>query len=129
MSQENVELVERAWGGFAPTRARPGFHPNIEWHLDASHPDPRVLRGIEDVAEYFRGWAASFDQMRVDVDEYLARGDQVVAPFVVYARLRGSEAEVTLAETWTFKVRDGAIIEVREYLTKDAALEAIATEE
>lgn len=129
MSQQNVELVERAWGGLAPTRPRAGFHPNIEWHLDASHPDQRVLRGIQDVAEYFRGWAAAFDEVRVEVGEYLDAGEHVVSPFVAHARPRGSKAEVALAETWTFKVRDGAIIEVREYLTKEAALKAIAAQE
>lgn len=50
------------------------------------------------------------------------QGSDVVTRFVVYARPRGSDAEVELAETWAFKVRIGAIVEVREYLSKEAAL-------
>ena len=48
----------------------------------------------------------------------------VVTPFIVYGRPRGSGAEVELAETWAFKVSEGLIVEVREYLTREAALTA-----
>ena len=62
--------------------------------------------------------------MRVEVAEYLDRGEYVVTPFIVYGRPRGSGAEVELAETWAFKVSEGLIVEVREYLTREAALTA-----
>jgi ketosteroid isomerase-like protein len=129
VSLENVALIERAWAEFARSCARSGFHPNLEWHLDSGHPDQRVLHGIDEVAEYFRGWDLSFDGMLIEISEYLDEGDYVVTPFVVHARPRGSGAEVELAETWTFNVRDGAIVEVREYLSKEAALEAVGSEE
>jgi hypothetical protein len=129
VSQANVELVERAWADFADSGARTGFDSGVEWHLDSGHPDQRVLRGIEEVTEYFRGWGLAFDAMRIEVEEYLDHGVYVVTPFVVYARPRGSDAEVELAETWTFKVRGGVIVEVREYLTKEEALDAVSREE
>jgi ketosteroid isomerase-like protein len=128
VSKENVEVVEHALAQFL-AGTRTDFDPNVEWHLDHSHPDQRVLRGAQEVAEYFRGWGVAFDGMRIAVEEYLDRGDYVVAPFVVYARPRGSDAEVELAETWTFKVRQGLIVEVREYLTRKAALAALDAEE
>jgi ketosteroid isomerase-like protein len=113
-----------AWADFAPSEDT-GFDPTIEWHLDSGHPDQRVLRGLDEVADYFRGWTLSFDRMRVEVAEYLDTGEYVVTPFVVYGQLRGSSAEVELAETWTFRVRDGAIVEVREYLDRSEALHAV----
>jgi ketosteroid isomerase-like protein len=130
MAQGNVEVVEEAWAEFrrtARTGSRKGFHPNLEWHLDSGHPDQRVLRGITEVTDYFRGWDLSFDAMRIEVEEYLDRGEYVVTPFVLYARPRGSSAELELAETWTFKVRDGLVVEVREYLSTEAALASLQT--
>jgi ketosteroid isomerase-like protein len=128
VSQENVEVVEHAMTEFL-AGIRTDFAADVEWHLDHSHPDQRVLRGAADVAEYFRGWGLAFEGMRIAVEEYLDRGDYVVTPFVVHGRPRGSNAEVELAETWTFKVQRGVIVEVREYLTMEAALAALDAEE
>lgn len=83
---------------------------------------------MQEVAEYFRGWDLSFDGIRIEVAEYLDKGEYVVTPFVVYARPRGSDAEGGLAETSMFKVRNGAIVEVREYLSTEAALMAVAAQ-
>ena len=127
MSQENVELV-RAYAAAAVTSGVAVvsfFAPDIEWHLDSSHPDQRVLHGRQEVAEYFAGWTATFDEIRLDVEDYLDCGEHVVMPFTVHGRPRGSTAEVQLTETWNFKVDGGAIVEVREYLDTDEALRAV----
>ncbi len=130
MSVENVELL-RAYGRASVDGLEailPFYAPDIVWHLDASHPDQRILRGKQEVAEYFRGWYASFDDMRSEPGQFIDRGEYVVVPFVAYARPRGSSAEVRLAETWAFRVRDGVIVEVHEYLDTDDALAAIPVE-
>jgi ketosteroid isomerase-like protein len=126
MSLKNVELVQTliAESNEAQDVVLSGVHPDVEWHLDSNHPDQRVLRGVDDVAAYFRQWLDAFDGVRIDVDDYVDRGDYVVMPFVAYGRLRRSTAEVPLAETWVFTVRNGFIVEVREYLTLDEALNA-----
>ena len=40
--------------------------------------------------------------------------------------MAGSEAETRLRETHVWKFRDGRAVEVREYRTKELALEAVA---
>jgi hypothetical protein len=55
---------------------------DIEWHLDSSHPDQRVLRGKEEIAEYFRGWSSSFDEVPTEAERYVDWADYVVVPFV-----------------------------------------------
>jgi ketosteroid isomerase-like protein len=126
MTRENVELVQ-AYAREAAKGERDGllpfYAPDIVWYLDASHPDQRVLRGREEVADYFLGWSSPFEGIRTEVEQYIEHGEHVVVPFVAYGRPRGSSAEVRLAETWTFRVRHGVIVEVREYLDTGAALE------
>jgi hypothetical protein len=42
---------------------------------------------------------------------------------------RLAAAEVPLAETWVFRVREGLIVEIREYLSLGEALEAVGVVE
>ena len=127
MSQENVEVV-RAFIADTNHRGKmslKGLHTEVEWHLDSSHPDQRILKGHDDVAGYFAQWRGAFDGIRMLPDDYLDRGDHVVVPFVAYGRLRGSSSEVSLAETWVFEVRGGLVVEIREFLTTDEALQRL----
>jgi pyridoxamine 5'-phosphate oxidase family protein len=125
----NVQLIERALAEFGQTGAPWALDPNIDWYLDTDLPDQRVLHGAGDVAGYFREFSSSFEEIRLEIGDCFERRDYVVASFVAYGRPRGSTSEVRLTETWTFKLRDGLIVEVREYPTKDAALVAIAQKE
>ena len=126
MSKESVEVVRGLIAAFNQTGEvvlRP-LHPDIKWQLDSDHPDQTVLDGHDEVAAYFREWRDSFDRLRMDASDYIDRGEYVVMPFVAYGRLKGSAAQVPLAETWVFRVREGLIVEIREYLSLDEALEA-----
>jgi ketosteroid isomerase-like protein len=131
MSQGNVDLI-RAYVAEVNAIGEPvrhWLHSEIRWHLDSDHPDQGVLVGIAAVTAYFRDWLGAFDKTRIDVDDYIDRGEYVVAPIVFYGRLKGSTSEVPLTETWVFKLRDGLIVEVREYLLLDEALKAVGLEE
>jgi ketosteroid isomerase-like protein len=126
MSQENAEVVGRLVEDMnRASRPWDALHPEVEWHLDSDHPDQAVLYGPHDVLRYFADWRDSFDTVRIEADDYQERGNHVVMPLVVHGTLKGSTAEVLLAETWVFELRDALIVEVREYLSLDAALKAI----
>ena len=56
-------------------------------------------------------------------------GEAVVMPYQFRARERSSGSEITAPETWVFWLRDGMIIEVREYRHKAEALEAVGLSE
>ena len=131
MSQENVELVRAsiAESNVAEDWVLRAVHPDIEWHLDSNHPEQKVLRGHDEVAEYFSHWRDAFEGIRVDAEDYTDAGDSVVMPFVARGRPRGSAGEVELAETWVFTVRDGLVIEIGEYLSLNEALKAGGLEE
>jgi ketosteroid isomerase-like protein len=102
-----------------------GLHPEVEWHTAADLPDSGTHHGPGEIVQLFAEWAASFEDFRAEIDEILDGGDEVV---VVVVRLRGrpkgGEDEVELPETHVWRLRDGKVIEVREYRTKAEALEA-----
>ena len=129
MSRENGEVIRRWVVDVTRDPAEWRLHPEIEWHLDSAHPDQRVLHGRDDVVRYFQGWRAAFDNIRLDVTDYIDAGRHVVMPFVAHGRLKGSVSEVPLTETWVFDVRDGLIVQVREFLATDEALKAVGLEE
>ncbi len=130
MSLQNVEIIRGAFEQWAET-GRLAFEyldQEVEWHTRADLPDSGVYRGHGGVAALSKEWGASFDDPRFEVEDYLDRGDRVVVPLVLSGRIRGSEQEVAMPETWVHTLREGMVVEVRECRTLDEALEAAALE-
>jgi ketosteroid isomerase-like protein len=133
MSQENVEIVRREYAAFG-TR---------DWKAlaDLCHPDlvyetlgvaPGQLRGFRETTEFFDAWAALYGEFRAEAEEIIEVGDQVVAVERHAARgLKGSEAEGTLGHSFACLIsfKDGRISRVKEYATRDDALEAAGLRE
>jgi ketosteroid isomerase-like protein len=74
-----------------------------------------------------REWVASFDDFRADTEDFIDGGDCVVVPMVLRGRVRGSQEEVSMRETWVWKVRDGLVAEIHEFATLEEALKAVAS--
>ena len=103
--------------------------PEVEWHTAADLPDSGVHRGHAGVAALIQEWVNSFEDFRTDVEELIDGGQYVVAPLVLRGRVRGSDEEVALPETHVWKLREGKVVEVREYRTLEQALEAAGLSE
>ena len=142
MSEENVELIRRIYEEFDRTRrgsieerqraVLSAADPEVEWHTATDLPDSRVYRGHDGVAALIQEGVNSFEGFRVDAEEFIDRGEYVVVPLVLRGRIRGSrepEQEVTLPHTHVYKVREGKVVEAREYLTLEQALEAVGLRE
>lgn len=131
MSPGNVAIVRGSLEEAAET-GQPALRrvdPEVEWHTLADLPDSDVYRGHEGVAALVQQWNASFEDPRFEVEEYIDRGDCVVVPMILTGRVRGSEQDVAMPETWVVRLRDGMIVEVREYRTVDEGLEAVGPQE
>jgi ketosteroid isomerase-like protein len=126
-----VELVRAGYEEFNKTGQPPlqTYDPAIEWHTRADLPDSGVHRGHEGVAALAHEWVGSFENLRFDIEDVIDRGDYVVLPMVLMGRIRGSDEEVAMRETHVCKVRDGLVVEVREYQTLDEALRAVGLAE
>jgi ketosteroid isomerase-like protein len=131
MSQENMELIRAVYEEFNATGQPPLrlSDPAIEWHTRADLADSSVHRGHDAVAALAREWVGSFESLRFDIEDVIDRGDYVVLDMVLRGRIREADEEVAMRETHVCKVRDGLLVEVREYPTLDEALQAVGLED
>ena len=128
MSQENVEIVRREYAAFA-TR-------DWETLADLCHPDleyetlgvaPGRLRGFREITEFFDAWAELYGEFRVEAEEIVEAGDQVVAVERHAARgVKGSDAEGMVGHSFACLIsfKDGKIWRIEEFPTLETALQA-----
>ena len=99
------------------------FDPHVVHHNRTDEPEVRVYEGFEAFKGYAESWLEAFDDLRIEVREWLDLGDQIIE--VAELRGRGMEtgAEVQGVYVFLWLMRDGRIVEGREYGTKEEALE------
>ena len=131
MSQENVEIVRAAYDAYnrgdldaALVDAAPEFE--LDW-TRAVGPQRGVYR-LDQVRAFFVDFLEAFESTRVEPDEFIEAGDQVVVPQTGYIRGRdGIEVTARVALIWT--IRDGAIVRICLYQQQREALEAAGLSE
>jgi len=136
MSQENVELVRRAFEAFAQggLDAMGGF-----WADDIDHraaegaiDDRGPIHGKDALRAYLQEWLDLLDDPKLEPVELIDAGeDQVIAVVRGSGRPKGTsaEGELTLSYANLYTIRDGKIARGREYWTKEQALEAAGLSE
>jgi ketosteroid isomerase-like protein len=127
MASENVEIVRRMYEEFNRGQSAPlwALDESIEWHTRSDLPDSDVHRGHEGVIALVLEWVGAFDEFSAEIEELIDRGDYVVVPLILSGRIVGSEEITRMSETHVLKVRDGKVIGIREYRTRELALEAL----
>jgi ketosteroid isomerase-like protein len=101
------------------------WDPEIDWRaIEGAPDDVGVLTGHEAMRRYYEQWLETFDDIRVEAEELIDATDHVIAVIHVVARMKGSEAEVSMRHAIVYTVRNGLIVRGREYATKEQALEA-----
>jgi ketosteroid isomerase-like protein len=133
MSQENIEAVRRLFAAFQRVdvgnlerrldEVREIVDPEVEWiapphSLLASE----EYRGYDGVRRFWTQFLSAWDEYRVQVDELIDAGDQVVA--VMRLSGRTNELEVDEARSSLLTLRDGRIVRIEPFASKDDALEA-----
>ena len=134
MSQENVEIVRRAFAAFA----RGGVEALIEYATPdcVFYPDPswmeqREYRGRDGVLAFHKTQTEAFgDDFAPEVHEIRPVGDRVLVRTEVVGRARGSGVPIRQEAAHVFAdFRDGMIGEDRTFLSWDAALKAVGLAE
>jgi ketosteroid isomerase-like protein len=131
VSEENVDLVRRAYEHFAHTGEPDvsAYAPEIEWHSAAEDPGLEVFHGVEGVKKLIAEVQEQLEDFRTEPFEFLDAGDRVVAGLVHRGRGRGSSAEVEMREWNVFLIQEGRIVSVSEYPHREEALEAAGLRE
>jgi ketosteroid isomerase-like protein len=135
MDKQRVDLIDRFYEAFS--------RRDVDTVLDLCHDDieiykdPDVVemvsaltpRGRERVAQYLRGWLASWDMYQPSVSDLReAEDDAVVALIDVRARGVGSQFDIEeeIADVLTF--RDDRLVRLRLHVTREEALRAAGLE-
>jgi ketosteroid isomerase-like protein len=134
MSQENVEVVRRAFQAFADgglDAMAEFWDPDIDWRAaEGEIDDVGGMHGPAAVRRHFQDWIDTFDDLSVLVEELRDIGDDRVLSIQRVkgrAKLSGTETDLRYAAVNT--VRDRKVVRVREYMSVEGALEAAGLSE
>jgi ketosteroid isomerase-like protein len=127
MSQENVELVRSmyaAWESGDYSSAE-WAHPEIEY-VEADGPAPGSSTGLAGMAETFRDWLSTWEEWRVEAEEYRDLDDERVLVLFHFSA-RGKTSGLDVAQIGTkganlFHLRGGKVTRLVQYLDRKRAL-------
>ena len=128
MSQENVKVVREAWDAYSggDYDRIAGFH---DPHIVVVTLEDGAVYGNDAVLANYERWDEAWEEAETTLEEVIGHGDRVfvAARFHARGRASGVEVETRLYEVYT--VRDGKVLRIDEYATRDEALEAAGLEE
>jgi ketosteroid isomerase-like protein len=128
MSHQNLQVRSEAVRSFISAfendtdTFRNALHPEIEWFPIQENRMP--TRGIEAAMSNRNARLDAWEEHRLDLEEVVEKGDNVVALVHLTARGTGSGVEVDVRFYAQFKVRNGKVIYVFDHEDRAAALEA-----
>jgi len=123
--REDVDAVRRIWADFGRLRfPAEAFDDGAEWHTASDEPDAGTYRGPAEIGRMLtESWALFRDRYSLP-DEFIDAGEWVLVPFRGGGKWRASGMPVDFEETHAYRVSAGKVVEVREYRTRDEALQA-----
>ena len=101
------------------------LHPEFQLRDRESSPDRAETRfGKEGIKQLFDSYMEAFDALRLEPQEFIDAGDQIVVTLHQRVRGKGSGAEVVgnIAHVWT--MREEAPFQLRIFGDKESALRA-----
>ena len=103
------------------------MHADFEWTPLESSPVARVYRGHEQVRHYVEDWLATFESLRLELEDPAEVADRVVAVVRGHGRGRASglQLDSRFCQVWT--VRDGTALAMEEYATREQALTVLSS--
>jgi ketosteroid isomerase-like protein len=125
----NVELIRpiyEEWGRGNWTPYFDVYDPHMEWGWsseflglggvfeDRETPNPRL-----------RAWLSEWEDWRAEANEFLEFGDYVVVLATYRGHGRGSGVEIATEGAHVFKVRDGKVVRLEIFASRERALESV----
>jgi ketosteroid isomerase-like protein len=128
MSQENVNKTRQfieAYNRRDFEAALEFFDPDIDWVLPEQQRSDSA-RGTDQVMRFWEGLDETFEELRLDPQEFVDGGDRVAVRLRFYGRGKGSGAELDTEmyhQVTTFS--DGTIVRMEYFTDWPSALGAI----
>jgi ketosteroid isomerase-like protein len=127
MSQENVDKARdfiEAYNRRDYEAATAHFDPDVEWVLPA-HQKSDSGQGPRHIVRFWRGLDETFDELRLDPQEFVDCGDCVATRLRYYGRGKGSGIEIeTELYHQVITFRDGIMVRMEYFTDWGQALEA-----
>ena len=129
MSAENVEIVRRGYEEFLAT-GQPVerlMAPEFVWDMSTFHnwPERQTYDGAEGTREFLAAWVEAWEDWRLEVEDLVDAGDEVVA--IVHqsgrSKTTGLEVDMDFAQVWTLD--NGKQTRMRMYADPDEALRSV----
>jgi len=131
MSQENVEIVRRAWEAWIRgdlDAIFETFDPAVEWDTTTFQgwPEPGVYHRHEGVRRFFEEWLAFWERYEAGVEEYVdVDDDRVLVLAWQRATVRGSSVPVQMDWAQLCTLKRGLVCRMAAYSDRGEALEAV----
>ena len=133
MSEENVEVVRRAWQHFVSTHglAEELAAHDFVWDMSCFRgwPEQPFYEGVEGMYAFNHDWFEPFDDLEFAVEGYHEAGDDVVTIVRQHGRARASGVPVEMRYAVVTSVRDGLLERAKVYAEPGEALKAVGLKE
>jgi ketosteroid isomerase-like protein len=133
MSEESVEIVRLAYAAFNQRDMEalvaltdPGFV--MDWSRSIG-PQRKVYRGHEGIKEWITGMDEAFETFEVAPLEFRGFGTRMVVATRVRGKGRGSGAAVEAQGAKVWELRDGKVVKMTLYQSRQEALDAVGLHE
>ncbi len=134
MSQENVELVRDAFEASTRgdwKRMEQLVDPEIEFHGTVGGlEEGRIAHGLPQIIDTFEAEdLEAWEERRLEPEQFIDAGDDVVLLLREYRRGRGSGVELETDTAIVFAVHDGRVVRIQGFMDRNVALKAAGLRE
>jgi ketosteroid isomerase-like protein len=134
MTRENVNTVREAFESFLSgdrERAAQLIDPEVEFHGTVGGlQEGQIARGRSQIDEQFEQEdLEAWEERRLEAEEYIDAGDDVVVLLNEYRRGRGSGVELNAKTALVVAVSGGRVVRIQGYMDRSAALDAAGLSE
>jgi ketosteroid isomerase-like protein len=130
MSQENLERVQRLYEHLNQgdvDAALAALDPDVEWWARGDSPDTAMVKGRDGWRALWAEITGILGEFRQEPTEVIDAGEYVVVCVRQVARTK--DVLIDQHEVHVFRLRDGLVIELREFHEKQEALKAVGLAE
>ena len=135
MSQENVKLVRETFEAFWVRgdleKTAQLVDPEVEFHGTVGGlQEGQIAHGLSQIVQRFEEEdLEAWEERRLEAEEFIDAGDDVVVLKHEYRRGRGSGVELETETAVVVAVSGGRVVRIQGYMDRDAALEAAGLQE
>jgi ketosteroid isomerase-like protein len=129
MSRENVEIVRAAFESFLggdEEKTAQLVDPEVEFHGTVGGlQEGQIAHGQAEIDQTFESEdLEAWEERRLEAEEFIDAGDDVVVLLHEYRRGKGSGVELETETAVVVAVSGGRVVRIQGYMDRGAALEA-----